>query len=123
MGCEDEDEDEKTEDEDEEAEDEDEDEENENEENEDENKKTEEDEEQEETANICEEEQEKNGKKISTFLFQTSFISQLQRVSSRLSSIDRISSSWHLRFFESNILFSELNEMNNRFITKTYDTE
>jgi archaellum component FlaD/FlaE len=65
----------------------------ENEETKNEDEKAEEGEEQEETANICEEEQEKNEEETPTSPFQASFISQLQRVSPRLSSTDRIPSS------------------------------
>lgn len=134
MGCEDDDEDgdedgdedEEAEDEedeeDEDKEDEDEDE-NEDENEEDEDEEAEEDEKQEETANNCEEGQEKIEEETPTSPFQASFISQLQRVSPRLSSTGQNPSSWHLGSFGSNVLFPELNGMNNRFTTETCDHE
>ena len=64
--------------------------------------------------------QEKNEKETP---FQASFISQLERVSPRLSSSGQNPSFWHLGSIGSNVLFPELNEMNNRSITEANDYE
>lgn len=74
---------------------------------------------QEEPVNNCKGRQEKNEETP----FQASFISQLERVSPRLSNSGQNSSSWHLEPVGSNVLFPELNETNNRSITEAYDYE